>query len=169
MISENMSTLINEQYHKEVFSAQQYLAMSSYFLDQDLDGFANFFRIQADEEIMHAMKQFDYLHEVDGKITHQALPAPENEFSSILEVFEKGLGHEQYITKSIFQIVKAALDESDFATHQFFQWFVAEQVEEEALMRSMIAKLKLIGDNKSALYLMNEELMQRKAGVEEEA
>ena len=110
---------------------------------------------------MHAMKQFDYLHEVDGKMTIGSIEAPENEFNSILEVFQKTLEHEQYITKSIHQIVKAALDEADFATHEFFQWFVKEQVEEESTMRNLIGKLKLIDGNTSALYLLNEELLRR--------
>jgi ferritin len=167
MVSKQMESLISEQYHREVFSAHQYYAMCSYFLDRDLDGFANFFSVQATEELDHAQRQFDFLHEVDGKITLGAIDAPENEFSSILEVFEKALGHEQYITKHIHLIVKAALEESDFATYEFFQWFVREQVEEEASMRTLIAKLRMIEDDKSALYLMNEELMQRQAGAEE--
>ncbi|MEL6671632.1 MAG: ferritin [Bacteroidota bacterium] len=163
-----MQELLNAQYHRELFSANQYLAMSSYFLDRDLDGFANFFRIQAEEEKDHAMRQYDYVHDVDGKITHEALEAPQNDFSSLLEVFEKAFGHEQYITRNIFEIVKTALEESDFATHQFFQWFVAEQVEEESLFRTLIAKIKLAGENQSALYLLNEELLARKPGEEEE-
>lgn len=169
MISSHMQHLLNEQYHRELFSANQYLAMSSYFLAEDLDGFANFFRVQAEEEIDHAMRQYDYVHEVDGKITHQALEAPTNEFGSYLEVFEQALAHEQYITQNIFQIVKASLDEGDFATHQFFQWFVAEQVEEESLFRTLISKLKLAANDNSALFLMNEELMARKAGAASEA
>lgn len=163
MISKEMEKLINDQYHREVFSANQYFAMSSYFLDRDLDGFANFFRIQAEEELMHAMKQFDYLHDVDGKITFGPIDGPENEFESILAVFEKALDHERYITKHIHLIVKAALEEADFATHEFFQWFVKEQVEEESTMRTLIAKLKLADGNKSTLYLINEDLLQRKA------
>ena len=161
--------MIVDQYHKELFSAYQYFAMCSYFLDRDLDGFANFFKIQAEEELMHAQKQFDFLHEVDGKVTIGAIDAPENEFSSILEVFEKTLAHEQFITKSIFQIVKASLDEADFATHEFFQWFVKEQVEEEATMRGLIAKLKMIEGDKSALYLLNEELLKRQPEADEAA
>ncbi len=168
MLSSQMQQLLNDQYHRELFSANQYLATSSYFLEENLDGFAHFFRIQAEEETDHAMRQYDYVHEVDGKITHEALPAPVNEFGSYLEAFEKALEHEQYITRSIFKIVKAALDEGDFATHQFFQWFVAEQVEEESLFRSLIAKLKLAEGNNSALYLLNEELMARKSGEEDE-
>ena len=116
-----MQGLLNDQYHRELFSANQYLAISSFFLAEDLDGFANFFRVQAEEEMDHAMRQYDYVHEVDGKITHQALDASVNDFGSYLEVFEKALAHEQFITKHIFQIVKALLDEGDFATHRFFQ------------------------------------------------
>lgn len=161
-----MEKLINDQYHREVFSAHLYFSMCSYFLDQDLDGFANFFKIQAEEELLHAQKQFDYVHQVDGKITMGGIDAPETDFQSILEIFENTLKHEQYITKNINEIVKASLEESDFATHNFFQWFIAEQVEEEALMRTYIAKLKLADGNKSTLYLLNEELMIRKAEAE---
>jgi len=162
MISNNMQKLINDQYHRELFSAHMYFSICSYYLDKDLDGFANFFRVQAEEELMHALKQFDYLHQVDGKITYQAIDAPPTDFESIMDTFNQTLEHERYITRHIHAIVKAALEEGDFATHNFFQWFVQEQVEEEALMRTLIAKLKLIGNNKSALYLLNEELMQRK-------
>lgn len=162
MISERITKLINDQFHIELYSANLYLAMSSYFLDQDLDGFAHFFRLQADEEMMHAMKQFDYLHEVDGKINMGAIGAPENDFQDILPVFEEALAHERIVTKSINDIMKATLEESDFATQAFFQWFVQEQVEEESTMRSIIAKLKLAGDNKSSIYLLNEELGTRR-------
>ncbi|MEZ4775372.1 MAG: ferritin [Bacteroidia bacterium] len=164
MISKKMEKMINDQYHKELLSANQYFAMCSHFLQRDLDGFAHFFRIQAEEEMMHAAKQFDYLHDVDGKITIGQIAAPETEFTSILDVFEKTLAHEQYITRSIHEIVKAALEEGDYATHQFFQWFVAEQVEEESTMRTIIGKLKLIEDNKSAIYLLNEEMLKRQIG-----
>lgn len=162
MINEKIQELLNEQFHKELFSANLYLAMSSYFLDQDLDGFANFFRIQADEEMLHAKKQFDYVHEVDGKISIGALAAPQTEFESTLQAFEIAQEHEQLVTRSINIIVRASLEANDFATHNFMQWFVAEQVEEEALMRSIIAKLKLAEGNKSTMYLLNEELLLRK-------
>lgn len=166
MISDNMQQLLNNQYHRELHSALQYFAMSSYFLEQDLDGFANFFRVQAEEEMDHAMRQFDYIHEVDGKVTHQAIEAPKNDFDGLADVFDAALAQERDVTKHIHEIVKAALEESDFATHNFFQWFVQEQVEEESTMRSIIAKLKLIDGNTSALYLMNEEMNQRQAGEE---
>ncbi len=166
MVSDDMQQLLNAQYHRELHSALQYFSMSSWFLDQDLDGFANFFRIQAEEEMEHAMRQFDYLHEVDGKIRHEAIGAPANDFESILSVFQAAMKQEQEITSHIHNIVKSSLNEGDFATHQFFQWFVQEQVEEEALMRTLIAKVKLIEGNSSALYLLNEELNQRKIGEE---
>lgn len=162
MISDRISNLLNEQYQKEVYSAQLYLAMCSYFLEQDLDGFAHFFRLQADEELVHAAKQFDYVHEVDGKMTIGAIDAPQTEFGSMREAFETALAHEQEVTRSINNIVKAALEEGDFATHNFLNWFVQEQVEEEASMRSIIAKVKLAEGNNSAIFLLNEELMGRK-------
>jgi ferritin len=167
MISERIATLLNEQFHKELFSANLYLSMSSYFLAEDLDGFAHFFRLQAEEEMMHAMKQFDYLHEVDSKIEIKAIEAPQTDFKSILEIFQSALGHEQIVTRSINQIVKAALEEGDFATHGFMQWFVNEQVEEESTMRNIIAKLKLASDNQSALFLLNEDLLKRRPEEDE--
>lgn len=166
MISDNMQSLLNAQYHRELHSALQYFAMSSWFLQEDLDGFANFFRVQAEEEMEHAMKQFDYIHEVDGKVAHEGIGAVENNFKDLKAVFEAALAQERDVTKHIHEIVRAALDESDFATHNFFQWFVQEQVEEEATMRTIIAKLKLIDGNTSALYLMNEELNQRQPEAE---
>lgn len=166
MISDNMQALLNAQYHRELHSAMQYFAMSSWFLQEDLDGFANFFRVQAEEEMDHAMRQFDYIHEIDGKVTHEGIGAVENDFKDLQSVFHAALEQEKDVTKHIHEIVRAALDESDFATHNFFQWFVQEQVEEEATMRTIIAKLKLIDGNTSALYLMNEELNQRQAEAE---
>jgi ferritin len=163
MISKRIEKLLNDQFRRELFSAHLYFSMSSYFLSRDLDGFANFFRVQAEEELMHGMKDFDYVHQVDGKIRFPAIEAPEVEFNSILDVFKKTLEHEQLITRHINEIYKAAMEEADFATQNFLRWFIDEQVEEEALFRTMIAKLQMIGEDKSALYMMNEELMARKA------
>lgn len=167
MISPKMEQMLNDQYNKEVYSAQLYQSMASYFLDRDLDGFANYFKIQAKEELMHADKQFDYVHEVDGKITLQAIEAPPAAFDSIMDCFEKTLEHEKYVTRSIYSLVEQALDEKDFATHTFLQWFVTEQVEEEATVKNIIKKLEMIGDNSSALYLLNDELLKRTLEGEE--
>ncbi|MFK7969908.1 MAG: ferritin [Bacteroidia bacterium] len=163
MITPRIEKLLNEQYHMEVFSAHLYLAMCSHFMDQDLDGFAHFFRLQADEEQAHARKQFDYIHEVDGKLTIGQIDAPQTTFGTMREAFELALEHEQKVTKSINSIVKATFEEDDFATQNFLQWFIQEQVEEEASMRSIIAKVKLAEGNNSAIYLLNEELQNRVA------
>ena len=154
--------MLNDQFVRELYSANLYLSICSYFESIELDGFANFFRLQAQEEMAHAMKQFDYLHQVDGKMTITAIAAPPNEFESIQQAFDISLSHEEEVTKRIHAIVKASIDESDFPTHAFLQWFVSEQVEEEALIRNIISKLKMIGDNKGALYLLNDELSRRK-------
>ena len=161
MIKKQMETLLNEQFHKEMFSAMQYLAVTSYFEDETLDGFANFFRIQAQEEISHAMKQFDYLHTVGGKITMQAIAEPRTEFSNSVEVFEFALAQESGVTDSINHLMKTAVELGDFATQTFLQWFIQEQVEEEDLIRTILHKVKMIGDNSSALFLLNEELKAR--------
>lgn len=161
MISKKMEKLMNEQINKEIFSANLYLSICSYFKEQELDGFANFFRIQSKEELFHADKQFDYLHEVGGSVTMQAVDKPETNFKSIIQAFEITLKHEESVTKSINNLVKNALEEHDYATHTFLQWFITEQVEEEAQMNNLLRKLKMIGDNSSALYLLNAELAQR--------
>lgn len=167
MITKRIEKLLNEQITRELYSVNLYLSISSYFMDMELDGFANFFRQQAQEENVHAMKQFDYIHQVDGKVTLGAIDAPQSEFANIMEAFQVSMKHEQMVTKSIHEIVKAAMEENDYATHTFLQWFVTEQVEEEGLIRNLIRKLEMVGDNSSALYLLNEELGRRKADLTE--
>ncbi|PYF74927.1 ferritin [Pedobacter nutrimenti] len=165
MINRKMETLLNEQINLEMYSANAYWAMCSWLLEKDLDGFANYFKVQAKEELFHAEKQFDYLHDVGGKVTIKAIEQPSSAFGSVLEIFETALEHEKSVTKSIGNLIKAAFEENDFATHTFLQWFVTEQVEEEATVSQIVSKLKMIGDNSSALYLLNAELAQRKFNV----
>lgn len=166
MISERMQSMLNDQFHKELAAANQYLAISSWFERRDLDGFAHFFRLQAQEELTHAMKQFDYLHQVHGHVEMESIVKPRNEFEGNVQVFEFALNHERNVTKSINMVMKAAVEEGDFATQTFLQWFVQEQVEEEALVSNILGKLRLIGDNSSALFLMNEDLGKRTASPE---
>lgn len=156
-----MQEALIAQIHSELYSANQYLCMASYFLKDELNGFANFFLVQAQEENFHAMKQFKYLHEVGGYIKIQSIPAPVSDFKSIKHVFEVTLEHEKKVTQSISNLMKLALEENDFATHTFLQWFITEQVEEEALVSSILKKIEMIGDNPSALYLLNDELAKR--------
>lgn len=161
MVSETIINLVNEQITKEQYAAQLYLSMSAWFYAQDLEGIGNYFRVQSKEELMHADKMFDYVNDIGGKVILNELPKPPHEFSDAQEIFEKALDHERLVTKSIFNIVKAANDESDFATTSFLQWFINEQVEEEASASLLVTKIKMVKDNPSALYLFDQELAQR--------
>ena len=128
---------------------------------KDLDGIANYFRVQSKEELMHADKMFDYLVDVGQSIVVGEIPKPPHEFETATQIFEKALEHEQLVTKSIFNILKNANEEGDFATVSFLQWFVNEQVEEEANASQLVTKIKMVCDNPSALYLFDQELGQR--------
>ena len=161
MIITKIGQLINEQISKEQYAAQYYLSMSAWFSARDLDGIANYFRVQSKEELMHADKMFDYLNDVGGEIVIGEIPQPPHEFASATDVFEKALEHEKIVTKSIFNILKNANEEGDFATVSFLQWFVNEQVEEEASASQLVTKIKMVSDNPSALYLFDQELAQR--------
>lgn len=163
MINPRMETLLNEQFHREMAAAMQYLALTAYFEDKNLDGFAHFFRLQAQEEMSHAMKQFDYVHRVDGKITMQALPQPKADFGSNEEALEFTLENERQVTQDINSLMQDAVQLGDFGTQTFLQWFVTEQIEEEEVVRTLLHKLRMVGNNSSALYLLNEELKSRKA------
>ncbi len=160
-ISEKIENMLNEQITKELFSVNQYLVMASFFMKQELNGFANFFLVQSQEENFHGMKQFTYLHDVGGALKLQEIPAPFIDFKNVKHVFEVTLQHEKMVSKSISALIKAALAEDDFATYAFLQWFITEQVEEEATIENILKKLEMIGDNSSALYLLNDELSKR--------
>lgn len=161
MLSKKTSKLINDQIAKEQYAAQYYLSMSAWFSSRDLDGIANYFRVQSKEELMHADKMFDYLNDVGAEIILSEIPKPPHKFESEQDVFEKALEHEKLVTKSIFNIVKNANTEGDFATTTFLQWFVTEQVEEESNASLLVSKIKMVKDNPSALYLFDQELAQR--------
>lgn len=161
MVSEKIAQLINEQIAHEQYAAQYYLSMSAWFSAKDLDGIANYFRVQSKEELMHADKMFDYLNDVGGQIIIGEIAQPPHVFESAVDIFEKALEHEKKVTKSIFNIVKNANDEGDFATTSFLQWFINEQVEEEASASQYVTKIKMVCDNPSALYLFDQELAKR--------
>ncbi len=169
MIRENLMAELNEQIKFEIFSENLYLAMAAYCADQDLDGFANFFKIQAEEEKFHAMKIFDYIIERDGRARISAIDEPQNDFASILDAFQKAYEHEQFVTKRIDTLMDLAIEERDHATVSFLKWFVDEQVEEESLFRGLIAKLERIGENSAALHMLDAELAQRTFTPEDDA
>ena len=161
MVSEKIINLINEQITKEQYAAQYYLSMSAWFSARDLDGIANYFRVQSKEELMHADKMFDYLNDVGSEIIIGKIDQPPHVFADAKDVFEKALEHEKIVTQSIFNILKNANEEGDFATVSFLQWFVNEQVEEEASASQLVTKIKMVCDNPSAMYLFDQELSQR--------
>lgn len=167
MITETMQKALNDQLNTELFSAYVYLAMSSYFRASHLDGLASWMRQQAQEEVLHAMKIYDYLSERGGRVVLQAVDAPPKDWKSPLAVFESAFQHEKEISGRINELVELASREKDHATHSFLQWFVVEQVEEEDLVGSIVEKLKMVSDSPSALFILDNQLGQR--GLEAEA
>ncbi|MCX7711491.1 MAG: ferritin [Clostridia bacterium] len=161
MISEKMQEKLNEQVQKEFYSAYLYLSIEAYFTSMNLNGFANWFRIQAQEERDHAMMFFDYINRVGGRVNLRLVDAPKNNFESIGEALKLTLEHEQFVTKSIYSIVDVALEERDHKTNAFLQWFVNEQVEEEENADNNIKKYELIKGDGRGILMMDAELAQR--------
>jgi ferritin len=161
MLKPNVQEALNKQVNAELYSSYLYLSMSAYFDSQNLAGMANWMRIQAQEELTHAMKFFDFINERDGRVLLTQVEAPKTEWASPLDVFENALAHEQKVTGLINDLVDLSLGEKDHASNTFLQWFVTEQVEEEAAAKTIVDKLKLIGDNPVALYMLDGELGQR--------
>ncbi|MBE7709926.1 MAG: ferritin [Cyanobacteria bacterium SIG32] len=161
MINDKVKEVLNEQINKEFYSAYLYLAMSAYFDDIGLCGFANWTKVQAREEVDHGMIIFDYLIDRDCKVTLKQIDYPENDFSSPLQVFERILEHEKYVTSSIDCIAYMSQEECDMATRNFINWYLTEQVEEEKNASDVITKLKLFGDEKASLFLIDKELLDR--------
>lgn len=161
MINEKVGKILNEQVNKEFYSAYLYLSMSAYFSDIGLLGFANWMRVQAQEETAHAMLIYDFLIDRGYKINLTSIDAVPANWGTPLSVIEAALKHEIYVTGLINNIVAVAEKVQDRATMSYMNWFVDEQVEEEANAKEIIDKLKLIGDDKSALYLLDKDLAAR--------
>ena len=151
MISKKMEKALNEQVNAEMYSAYLYLSMSSYFESTNLPGFAGWMKAQAQEEMMHAMKIYDYVNERGGRITLTAIEGPPTKWKSPLAVFEATYKHEQVVTGRINDLVDLAIEEKDHATNAFLQWFVTEQVEEEKSADEIVQKLKLMADAPGAI------------------
>ncbi|MEM2726923.1 MAG: ferritin [Archaeoglobaceae archaeon] len=164
VIGEKMTKALNQQLNREIYSGYLYLSMSAYFESLGLKGFANWMKVQWKEELMHAMKFFDYLASRGGKIELFAIEEPPKSWSSPLNAFEFGLEHEKKVTKLIGDLVELAIAEKDHATFNMLQWFVKEQVEEEESFSDIVAKLKLAKDDSRILFLLDAELSQRKFG-----
>lgn len=157
---------INEQIKNEFYSAYIYLAMSAHFEAESLLGFASWMRGQAREEVTHAMKLFDYLNDRGGQVVLQEIKAPPTRFASPLEIFRQALAHEREVTAMIHRLYALAAQESDYPTQVALQWFVTEQVEEEKTAADIVAQLEMVGDNRTALLLMDREMAGRRAQEE---
>jgi len=161
MIKKKVEKALNSQVNAELFSAYLYLSMNSYFQSVNLPGAANWMRIQAQEEMLHAMKFYDYIVERGGRATLAAIEAPETKWDSPLAVFEAAYAHELKVTDLINKLVDLAIAESDHATNNMLQWFVAEQVEEEASADAIVQKLRMVKDSPNGLFMVDKELAAR--------
>ncbi|MBQ0015591.1 MAG: ferritin [Bacteroidales bacterium] len=161
MLNQKVTDLLNQQINKEFYSAYLYLDMSNYFQDRGLDGFANWYKIQAQEERDHAMLFYQYMQNNDCKVTLDAIAKPDKVFKVDMDVLQAGLAHEEYVTESIHNIYAAAYEVKDFRTMQFLDWFVKEQGEEETNARDLITKMELFGNDPKSLYMLNQELSTR--------
>ena len=161
MLSEKVAALLNDQVNKEFYSAYLYLDFSNYFEKRGLDGFANWYKIQAQEERDHAMLMMQYLQNNGEKVELKAIAKPDKELKDKLQVLELGLEHEQYVTSLIHAIYDTAYSVRDFRTMQFLDWFVKEQGEEEVNANDMISKMELFGSDPKGLYMLNSELKGR--------
>lgn len=167
MISDEMERALNDQVNKEFYSAYLYLAMSGYCSTLGLPGFAQWMRNQYAEEMIHVNKMYDYILGQGGIIDLTAIDQPPKTFGSPLDVFEKTLEHEQFVTKCIHELMDLAVDERDYATQTFLQWYVLEQVEEEASVNDVLAPLRMMGADKGGLMMIDQKLAMRTVPVAE--
>ena len=161
MFSEKVSKLLNDQINKEFYSAYLYLHFANFFSEEGLDGFANWYSIQAQEERDHALLFVQYMQNNDIKVTYGPIAEPDAVINVYMDALKAGLAHEQFVTASIHTIYDAAYEVKDFRTMQFLDWFVKEQGEEEKNATDLIRKLELFGSDPKSLYLLDQELGTR--------
>lgn len=164
MINDVVATALNRQINAELYSSYLYLSMSAYCQAINYDGFAKWMAIQAQEEYSHGMKIYEYLQERGGRVILDAIAKPQTEWESPLEVFEQVYQHEQEVTSLIHQLVDLAIEVKDHATFNFLQWFVEEQVEEEAHADAIVQKLQMVAKSPNGLFMMDRELAKRGSG-----
>lgn len=161
MLSKKLLKTLNEQITHEFHAAHVYTAMAAYCVDADLNGCSNFFLVQAEEERFHAMKLFNYVGDQEGEIVLGALENPYKKYNNVLEVFETALEHEKLVTSQIYNLMDIATEEREYATISFLNWYVDEQVEEEASFKELIAKFKLAMKDENMLHTLDQELAAR--------
>lgn len=168
MINQTMQDAMNKQIQAEMYSSYIYLSMAAYFESLNLAGSAHWMRLQANEELAHAMKFFDHINERGGRVELMAIDAPPFEFDSAVAVFEMAYQHEKKVTGLIHDLYKLAMEQNDYAALSMLQWFVDEQVEEESSALAVVEKLQMIGDSKMGLFMIDQELGQRQPGGDED-
>ena len=161
MINEKLEKAFNDQINKELYSEYLYLSMQAYFERLNLKGFVNWMSVQVQEEHAHALGMFDYLNQRGGTVVLEAIDKPETEWSSPLAVFEQVLEHEEFVTSRINALMDVAEETKDRAAMSFLNWYLKEQVEEEANVGGVLATLRLIGDDKKALLMLDKDLAAR--------
>ncbi|MDY0000072.1 MAG: ferritin [Polyangia bacterium] len=161
MLSGKMQEALNSQINAELGSAYIYMAMAAYFESMDVPGFANWMEVQSKEVLSHAQLLYRYVYERDGRVELSAIEGPPKEWKSLLDAFGEAYKHEQYISKRIHDLVDLARQEKDAATENFLQWFVKEQVEEEASAKAIIQQLKLVGDFGPGILMLDREMATR--------
>lgn len=165
MLSKEIQDALNEQIKNEYFASYTYLSMAAYCESINMQGFANWMRLQSQEELTHAMRIFDYVIDRDGTVALQSIGKPQSKFKSLKEMFQQVLDHEREVTSIINKLYEQAISENDHATTVELQWFITEQVEEEKTAQEILDKLKLAGDSGSALLILDSQLAARsKAG-----
>jgi len=162
MLTKKLQNALNEQINKEFFAEYLYLSMSAYLESIEMEGFANYFNVQAQEEHFHAMKMFNFVHDKGGRVILKALKEPKSDFKSVIDVIEESLAHEKFVTKSINELMDTAIKENDHSVKSFLEWYVDEQVEEEATISKLLAKLKLINGEGLGLLTLDNQMGMRK-------
>jgi ferritin len=161
MLTDKMQKALNEQINAEYYSAYLYLSMSAYFESKGLKGFANWMRVQYQEELTHAEKIYDFVNEREGRVVLAEIKTPPQDWSSPLAAFEDALEHERKVSAMINELVNLSLEEKDHATNNFLQWFVAEQVEEEASVGEVRDQIRLAGETGGGMFMIDRELGTR--------
>jgi ferritin len=163
MLSKPVQDAINEQIKNELYSAYLYLSMAAHFESTNLSGFAHWMKIQATEEVKHAMKFFEYVFERGGKVTLKAIDQPPADFKSPVEIFKSAHKHEQKVTAMIHKLYELVLKENDYPSQVMLQWFIKEQVEEEKTAEGIVEQLKMAGDSSAALLMADRQFAARKS------
>lgn len=161
LLTKEMESSINKQINEELFSAYLYQSMAAYFETQSFEGMASWMELQAQEEMFHAKKFYDYVNERGGKVILTAIEGPKTQWGSVLDVFEDALEHERYITGCIYKLFELAIEQKDHMTNVFLNWYITEQAEEEGSIQKIIDNLKKIKDSSNGLFMMDKELGKR--------